>query len=418
MSFLSKTQEESELRGVPTRAQVATFTAAWAGWVMDAFDFTAFLLVMPEIEKTFGVKHSASAGAIALTLLMRLVGGFIAGKAADKWGRKLPLLISVVWFAVCDGAIAMAPSFTFVLVLRTLFGLGMGAEWTSGTTLAMENWPKKSRGIASGVLQGSWAVGYLLAAAASAIVVPRFGWRALFVVTALPALLVLPLRSFVPESEEWKKAAKSRIAPLSELFKSTPGLLGRAVWGCFAMAAGFGAYYALTGLYPTILKVELGQDARGTFFLVALFNVGMMLGSIATGWLAAKKSVSLAIAIPAGLSIFVLPFYVGHEPGHLSIGAFLGGAFGAGFAGVTPMLLTSMFPAEARARLVGIVYHVGAFFAGFVPLLTATLAERTGMTLGTAVMAVTASLEACLVALVLLAARPQKSFAVAQEASS
>lgn len=416
MSLLAKTNEESEARGVPTRPQLVTFAAAWAGWVMDAFDFTAFLLVMPEIEKTFGVKHSASAGAIALTLLMRLVGGYFAGKAADRWGRKLPLLVSVVWFALCDGAIALAPSFVFVLVLRTLFGLGMGAEWTSGTTLAMENWPKKTRGLASGILQGSWAVGYLLAAAASALVVPRFGWRALFVVTALPALLVLPLRSYVPESEEWKAAAKERVRPLREIFGETRGLLARTIWGCFAMAAGFGAYYALTGLYPTVLKVELGQDAHGTFVLVAIFNVGMMLGSIATGWLAAKKSVSLAIAIPAGLSILAMPFYVG-QGGHLSLGAFLGGAFGAGFAGVTPMLLTSMFPAEARARLVGIVYHVGAFFAGFVPLLTATLAERTGIALGTSVMVVTAALEACLVALVLLGARPKASYSVAQEAS-
>ena len=391
--------------GMPNKSQAITFAAAWAGWVMDAFDFTAFLLVMPEIEKEFGVKHTASAGAIAATLLMRLVGGFFAGKAADKWGRKLPLLISVVWFAVCDGAIALAPSFTAILVLRTLFGLGMGAEWTSGTTLAMENWPKKTRGIASGVLQGSWAVGYLLAAAVSALVVPRFGWRALFVVTALPALLVLPLRSFVPESDEWKHAKKERTAPLSELFEKDDGLFARAVWGSLAMAVGFGAYYALTGLYPNILKSEHGLDAHSTFLLVALFNVGMMLGSIGSGWLAAKKSIALAIVIPAGLSLLCLPFYVGHPNGHLSLGAFFGGAFGAGFCGVTPMLLTSMFPAEARARLVGITYHIGAFFAGFVPLATAALAERTGLSLGQAVLAVTASLELALVVLVLVANR-------------
>ncbi|MBK8212822.1 MAG: MFS transporter [Myxococcales bacterium] len=387
--------------GMPTKAQAITFAAAWAGWVMDAFDFTAFLLVMPEIEKTFGVKHTASAGAIALTLLMRLVGGYFAGKAADRWGRKLPLLVSVVWFAVCDGAIALAPSFTAILVLRTLFGLGMGAEWTSGTTLAMENWPKKTRGIASGVLQGSWAVGYLLAAAVSAFVVPRFGWRALFVVTALPALLVLPLRSWVPESEEWKKVAKARPEPLRVLFAKHEGLLGRAVWGALAMSVGFGAYYALTGLYPTILKVELGLGAHETFVLVALFNVGMMLGAIVSGVVAAKRSVALAIVVPAGLSVLVMPLYVGHPPSHLGVGAFLGGAFGAGFCGVTPMLLTTMFPAEARARLVGITYHVGAFVAGFLPLATATLAERAGTSLGFAVMIVTSILELCLVVLVL-----------------
>jgi SHS family lactate transporter-like MFS transporter len=389
--------------GIPNKGQLISFTAAWVGWVMDAFDFTVFLLVMPHIEKEFGVKHTASTGAIALTLLMRLVGGFIAGKAADRWGRKLPLLVSVVWFALCDGAISMAPTFTAIIVLRTLFGLGMGAEWTSGTTLAMENWPEKSKGLASGILQGSWAVGYLLAAVASALIVPRFGWRALFVVTALPALLVLPLRAWVPESKEWKNAvaARGKNVGLLELFRKNEGLLGRTLWGCLAMGAGFGAYYALTGLYPTMLKLEHAQDERGIAVLVMLFNVGMMLGSFVCGGLAAKKSVALALALPAALSVFALPFYVGQVEGHMSAGAFFGGAFGAGFCGVTPMLLTSMFPAEGRARLVGIVYHVGAFFAGFVPLLTASLSQSLHWSLGKSILVVSTALEIALVVLVI-----------------
>src|SRR6185295_2545197 len=138
-----------------------------------------FFIAMPYIAKEYGTAHVATASSIALTLLARLLGGWLAGAAADRWGRRLPLLVSVVWFALMDGAVALAPSFTAVLVLRTLFGIGMGAEWTSGTTLAMENWPKRSRGIASGVLQGSWALGYLLAAVASTFVLPRWGWRAM-----------------------------------------------------------------------------------------------------------------------------------------------------------------------------------------------------------------------------------------------
>ncbi len=247
----------------PTATQYRTFFAAWSGWVLDAFDFTIFLLVMPHIEAEFGVKNVATTASIALTLLARLVGGYVAGKAADRWGRRLPLLLSIVWFALCDGAVALAPSFTAVLVLRTLFGFGMGAEWTSGTTLAMENWPARSRGIASGVLQGSWAIGYLLAAAVSAFVVPRFGWRGLFVVAALPALLVLPMRFAIPESDEWKSARgkTERLATLREVFRKYPTLLGRTLWASFAMAAGFGAYYAITGLYPSMLVAEHGMDA-------------------------------------------------------------------------------------------------------------------------------------------------------------
>ena len=161
----------------PTRAHWGAFGAAWAGWVLDAFDFTIFMLVMPNVARDMGVANVATAGSITLTLFARLAGGYIAGAAADRWGRKLPLMISLVWFAACDAAVAFAPTFGWILVLRTLFGLGMGAEWTAGTTLAMESWPARSRGIASGILQGSWAVGYLLAAAVSKSRSHLCSWR-------------------------------------------------------------------------------------------------------------------------------------------------------------------------------------------------------------------------------------------------
>src|SRR5579883_3057026 len=173
----------------PTRAQWLSFSAAWLGWVLDAFDFTVFMLVMDDVSRDMGVRYVATTASLALTLLARLVGGFAAGAIADRWGRRLPLMLAIVWFALCDGAVAFAPSFAWILVLRTLFGFGMGAEWTAGTTLAMEHWPARSRGIASGILQGSWAIGYLAAALASAVVVPHWGWRGLFLCAAAPALL-------------------------------------------------------------------------------------------------------------------------------------------------------------------------------------------------------------------------------------
>ncbi len=382
----------------PTRSQYIAFGAAWVGWVLDAFDFTIFLLVMPQIEKEFGVHHVATTGSIALTLLARLAGGYLAGKAADRWGRRLPLLVSVVWFALCDGAVAFAPSFQAILVLRTLFGIGMGAEWTSGTTLAMESWPEKSKGIASGVLQGSWAIGYILAAAACAFVVPRFGWRALFVLAAAPALLALPLRFWVEESPSFALAEKA--VSLRRTFARHPGLLASTLWGSLLMAAGFGAYYSLTGLYPTMLQTELGLDVRATGKLVILFNVGMLVGAVACGTIAARKSVRLALAVPAFLGVLVLPLYVGAVPGALGLGAFLGGMFGVGFSGVTPMLLTSLFPTAARARLVGIVYHVGALFAGFVPMASAHIARTTGLGLARTILLVSTFLLLSLVVLV------------------
>jgi SHS family lactate transporter-like MFS transporter len=379
----------------PTRGQWCTFAAAWVGWVLDAFDFTVFLLVMPQMAREFHVGVTVAAGSITLTLLVRLLGGVAAGAAADRWGRKLPLMISLVWFAVCDGAVAFAPSFGWVLLLRAIFGFGMGAEWTSGATLAMENWPQRSRGIASGMLQGSWAVGYLLAALVSAWVVPRFGWRALFLVAAAPALVVLPIRIWVPESQEWKQ--KKTKAKTGDLWQ--PRTLSLIAWASGVMALGFGAYYGLTGLYPTLLS-QLGRGAQGVASLVALFNVGMMVGAIACGAMAARWGVRRAVVLPALLALPILPLYVGGSPALMPLGAFLGGALGAGFSGIVPLFLTSLFPADVRARCVGIVYHVGALFAAFVPTAVAALSER--MPLGHAILLVAGG---CLLGLIFVLGR-------------
>lgn len=398
----------------PTKGQWASFSAAWIGWVMDAFDFTIFLLVMKQITEEFGVSYTSTAGTIALTLLMRLFGGVAAGWAADKWGRKLPLMLSVVWFALCDGAIAFAPSFAWVLVLRTLFGFGMGAEWTSGATLAMENWPARSRGIASGILQGSWAVGYLLAAVAAAFIVPVWGWRALFIVAAVPALIALPIRFLVPESPEWEAGRKAKVeAPTwMEIWKA-PGVVRRLAWGSLAMSAGFGGYYALTGNYAVLLMKNFGMTMQTVSLHVALFNVGMLVGAVVCGTLAMKKGVVWAVVAPALAMAVLTPIYVGWAPSFLLAGAFLGGFLGAGYSGVSPLLLTSLFPARLRARCVGIVYHVGALPAAFIPMGIAAMAEHGGLSLGWSIGLVVA---VCQVAMALLIVASPKEQAAASDA--
>ncbi len=401
----------------PTRDQWAAFTAAWAGWVLDAFDFTVFLLVMKQITEEFQVTYVATAGTIALTLLARLCGGVLAGWAADRWGRKLPLMISIVWFAACDGAVSFAPSFAWVLVLRTLFGFGMGAEWTAGSSLAMESWPARSRGLASGVLQGSWAVGYLLAAVAAAWVVPRWGWRALFQLAALPALLVLPIRFLVRESPDWKREAK---VSWSQLVNS-PGWRKNFAWATAMLAAGFCGYYALTGAYAPLLGKQFGFALPEVAFHVALFNVGMLVGAVCCGAWAARLSppeqedvgataesgsfrAKWAIAVPAFLMALVAPLYVGAIPSLLALGAFLGGAFGGGHSGVTPLLLSSLFPAAIRARSMGLAYQLAAVPAAFVPMGIAALNTR-GVSWSAGIAAVVVLSELLVVALILSAPR-------------
>jgi SHS family lactate transporter-like MFS transporter len=359
----------------PTRAQWLTFAAAWSGWVLDAFDFTIFLLVMPSLAQHFHVPLTATAGTITLTLLMRLIGGVFAGALADRYGRKLPLILSVAWFALCDGAIAFAPSFAWVIALRVLFGLGMGAQWTAGTTLAMESWPERSRGIASGILQGSWAVGYLAATAVTRFVMvhSHHGWRALFLVAALPALAVLPLQLSVSESQAWRATIGKALGTMAALRR--PGMARRLAWASASMSLGLAAYYAFTGLYSSLLQTELGKSIPDAMTMIALFNVAMLVGAVGFGMVAKRRGIVAAVVAPALLMIPFLPLYVGAVPELLWLGALAGGAIGVGWSGTVPVYLTALFPAEVRGKAIGIVYHVGAFVAALVPPAITALAD-------------------------------------------
>ena len=377
----------------PTRGQWAAFSAAWAGWVLDAFDFTIFLMVQNEIAKEFGVGLVALSGSVTLTLLVRLAGGAVAGWMADKWGRKLPLMLSLLWFAIFDAAIYFAPTFMWVVILRTIFGFGMGAEWTAGTAMAMENWPARSRKIASGLLQAGWPIGFLLSALVAHFVVPAYGWRAMFLIAAVPALLVIPIRFMVPEENGGKRptataagaAAAAGAPPVSFRDLMAPGVRQMIVLGSLVMGLGFLVYYGLTASYVPMLVGELGVPRASAWNDVILFNVGMLVGVVAAGWVANRFGIVVALVAPALLMIPALPLYVGAVPALLPLGAFLGGALGVGYSGVTPVLTTSLFPDHVRGRAIGIVYHVGAMIGAFAPVAITTLATETSLALSSAI---------------------------------
>jgi SHS family lactate transporter-like MFS transporter len=377
------------------KPQWAAFGAAWIGWVLDAFDFTIYITVALSIIKEFGVSPMAIGGSLTLTLLVRLAGGVVAGWMADRWGRKLPLMLSLVWIAVFDAAIYFAPSFTWLLILRTIFGFGMGAEWTAGTALAMESIPPAKRKLASGLLQAGWPIGFLLAALTAHFVVPAFGWRPMFLIAAVPALLVIPIRMFVPMHEAPKAvvASKGVFADLG-----TPAVRKMLVLGSLVMALGFIVYYGMTTSYMG-LHFELAACAPKDGACLAAaqsagwtdqiwFNVGMLAGVIATGWVANRYGVIAALVTPALLAVPALPLFIGAASGWITVGAFLGGALGVGYSGVTPVLTTSLFPDHVRARAIGIVYHAGALLAAFVPTAIPWLSKETGTSLGTTIMLV------------------------------
>src|SRR6267378_2307844 len=202
------------------RTQRATFIACFLGWALDAFDFFLLTFVIVPIGQEFGRSVADVGWAIALTLMMRPVGAFVFGLLGDRFGRRLPLMIDIIFYSAMELLTAFAPNFTVLLILRALYGIGMGGEWGLGASLSMETLPAKARGLFSGILQQGYAFGFLLAAVVYWLVFPHFGWRGLFVAGAMPALLVLFIRTRVPESPAWQRQ-KAVLARASRPFSAT-----------------------------------------------------------------------------------------------------------------------------------------------------------------------------------------------------
>src|SRR5436305_2341113 len=246
----------------PTKDQWLAWVAAWLGWTLDAFDFTVFLLIMVPIAKEFDVPLVDVTFVFTVTLWLRLLGATASGWLADRVGRKLPLMISILGYSVCNFIAGFSPTFLFLFVFRALVGVFMGAEWPVGGALAMESWPARSRGFMSGVLQGSWGLGFALSRIAYWGLFDRFGWRALLWIGVLPALVVLYIRTFVKEPEVWtqnrdKQRQQNRQVhlPLLEIFK--PRMLWNTLTACLWMGSGFVSYYTIFGLFATHLQKDL-----------------------------------------------------------------------------------------------------------------------------------------------------------------
>ena len=179
----------------------------WLGWTLDAFDFTIFLLIMVPIAESFHVPLIEVTAVFTITLWLRLVGAVGSGWLADRIGRKTPLMISILWYSICNLLAGIAPNFALLFLFRALLGIGMGAEWPAGAALAMESWPARSRGLMSGLLQGSWSIGFLLSSAAYGLLYDTIGWRGLLILGVLPALAVVWIRIYVKEPQVWARTA-------------------------------------------------------------------------------------------------------------------------------------------------------------------------------------------------------------------
>jgi SHS family lactate transporter-like MFS transporter len=369
-----------QARGL-TREQRNAFVAAFLGWTMDAFDYFIVVLVYAEIGREFGVSLTQMAFLTTATLVMRPVGAFLFGRWADSAGRKVPLMVDVIFYSVVGFACAFAPNYTVLLVLRLLYGIGMGGEWGLGAALAMEKIPTHKRGFFSGVLQQGYAVGYLLAALVFLVVNPIWGWRGMFAFSLLPALVSLLLRMRVKESEAWERTRErvlqTRTTP-GKVFLN-PGVLRRFVYLILLMTAFNWMSHGTQDIYPTFLTDGKGFSSNDAILVAVVYNVGAILGGTLLGGLSERygRRRTIVTAVLIGLPIVPL-FAYAPTLGTLALGAFLMQFVVQGAWGVIPAHLTELSPDEIRGFYPGVTYQLGNLLAAFNLPIQQALARSHG----------------------------------------
>src|SRR3954454_12668135 len=370
-----------QARGL-NRDQRNAFVAAWLGWAMDAFDYFLLVFVITDVAKDFDTSKTKVAVATTLTLAARPVGAAIFGYGADRWGRRPVLLACVLFYSRVGLLPAFSTSLTMLLVLRCLYGIGMGGEWGLGASLAMEKIPTEKRGFFSGVLQQGYPVGYMFAAVAFFIVNPIFGWRGLFVCSAIPALLALFIRMRVGESEVWEQT-KARERETRTSFRDVmfqPAVLRRFLYLVLLMGAFNFMSHGTQDYFPTFLEDDFGAGTTTTVIVALIYNAGAILGGMYFGALSERFGRRRTIIVCAALALPVVPLFAfAPTLATITLGAFLMQVFVQGAWGVIPAHLTELSPDEIRGFYPGVTYQLGNLLAAVnLPIQTSLAASHNG----------------------------------------
>src|SRR3989440_3312209 len=360
-----------------TRDQRNTFVACFLGWTLDALDFFLLTFVFSAVAQEFGRTVPEVAFASMLTLMFRPLGALLFGFLGDRFGRRIPLMIDIVFYSAIELLTGFSPSFTVFLILRALFGVGMGGEWGLGASLAMETLPAKARGLFSGILQQGYAFGFLLAAIVYWLVFPHFGWRGLFVAGAIPALLVLFIRTKVPESPAWQRQKTNLAAKISRPFSQTVREHWRLFLYAILLMTAFNCMaHGTQDLYPTFLQKQCGLDVAQVRNVSIIYSLGAIFGGTIFGALSQRWGRRHTIIVAAGLGMLLIPAWM-FSP---SLGLLIAGGFCMQFMvqgawGVVPAHLNELSPPELRGTFPGFAYQLGNLFAAPIAVVEAKLAE-------------------------------------------
>jgi SHS family lactate transporter-like MFS transporter len=367
-----------------TRSQKNVVVAAYLGWALDAFDFFLMVFMFKDVASTFHVEVKQVVFAVTLTLAARPIGAFIFGRLADHFGRKPTLMWNILAFSVLEVASGFAPTLTTFFILRFLFGIAMGGEWGIGSALTFETIPAKARGPVSGLLQAGYPSGFFIASIAMYFLYDTLGWRYMFMLGAIPAILVFFVRMGVDESPAYLEQKVAAVRP--NLFE----VLGRnwklAIYAICLMTAFNFFSHGSQDAYPNLfLKIQHGFDTHTLSLMTAIANIGAIFGGIGFGWLSERIGRRRAIMIAALIALPVIPVWAfGSTPVILGIGAFLMQVSVQGAWGIIPVHLNELSPAEIRATFPGVVYQLGNLIASSNLNIQVAIADANGKNYGLA----------------------------------
>jgi SHS family lactate transporter-like MFS transporter len=374
---LNEAVEAIRLFQLLDRNQRNTFLACFLGWALDAFDFFLLTFVIVPMAHDFGTSIANLSYAITLTLAMRPVGAFIFGLLGDRFGRRMPLMIDIIFYSLMELLTAFSPTYTWLLVFRALYGIGMGGEWGLGASLAMETLPTAARGLFSGILQQGYAFGYLLAAIVYWAVFPLFGWRGLFVAGALPAFLVLYIRARVPESPVWLRQQHA----MTDFWSDALIVLKRH-WALFLyvillMTAFNAMSHGTQDMYQTFLGEQRHYEVTQKAATGIIYAFGAICGGTVVGHLSQKWGRRRSIIVTAAFGLLLIPLWV-FSPSFtlLVVGGFAMQFMVQGAWGIVPVHLNELSPSAVRGTFPGFSYQLGNLFAANTAVVEAQLAHH------------------------------------------
>ncbi len=353
--------------GQPTRGWQFAVAGGILGWVLDAFDFFVVVFLLNELMARFHVGKPAIVWTLTATLAMRPAGALIFGALGDRFGRKRPLMFCVAYFSTITVLSGFAPGYTAFLLLRALYGIGMGGYWGIGASYAMESAPPRQRGMLSGLMQAGYPFGYLVAAVGMQTIAPRFGWQAMFVVGSIVAVAIILLTAFAPESEAWREHRTPSFATMARVLWSHIGIF----WYLLVMMAVITSLsHGTQDLYPDFLKTlpwmhgatVLGMKA--TLGIPVIYNVGAILGALIIGQLSERIGRRYAIMLALVVCLLSIPAWAfGSSLLPLVLGSFFMQSGVQGAFGVIPAHLNELSPDEIRSLFPGFVYQLGVLVA-------------------------------------------------------